>query len=188
MLDEIFLDKIKPVIEVFGRERFTKEFISHAQRRTKDLSTEEMAQLCELLIDNCERAPSIVKIVGYAAIIKARRKSKLTETVNQETLCYQCNDLGVVRVQSEKHGDLLMRCGSVATQQNQPDALVCRTQHFWDLPKWQDSYADQFKKSIVPAIWFKPSPESSFEEKRDGWRAKIRISEIKMKELGYAAL
>ncbi len=183
-----FLANFAPLIEVFGIEKFPAPLIQRAEHRTKDLSTEEMSQLCELLIDNCERAPSIVKIVGYAAMVKARRKSKLTETVKQEILCLQCHDLGVVRVQSEKHGDLLMLCGSVATQQNQPDALVCRTQHFWDLPKWQDSYADQFKKSIVPAIWFKPSLESSFEEKRDSWRAKIRISEIKMKELGYAAL
>ena len=179
----LFFKNFAPVIEVFGIEKFPAPLISRAENRTKDLSTEEISQLCELLIDNCERAPSIVKIVGFAAMIRARRSIKKTETIHKEILCLHCNDLGVVRIESAKHGDLLMKCGSVAT--TPCGDLVCHTQNYWDLPKWQESFNSQFKKSIVPVEWLKPSSVSSFSEKRDDWIAKIRISQIKLKEIGF---
>lgn len=171
----LFLKNFAPVIEAYGIEKFPAPVIERAEARTRDLTGDEMAQLCELLIDNCERAPSIIKIAGFASMIRARRhKQNKPITTSNEILCNECNDLGVVRVQSSSK-DLVMRCQNIR----------CTPSYYWELPRWSPLYSSSFKKSKCPPQWFTISENDTVASRAAEWRDLIRISEQTFKADGF---
>lgn len=174
MINPVFCERFKKAIDYWGQDSFTEAYVERADSRTRDLSFDEMNLLCELLIDNCERAPSIVKLVAFASIVRARRAPKPLQDVIGEVDCQSCSDLGVVRVKSDKH-DFLMRC----------ENIKCRPSYYWELPRWSGLYSDVFKREKCPAEWFKPSAGGVQFEKMQSWRAKIKISEVALASMGY---
>lgn len=175
ILENHFLERFKSVIEVFGKEKFSKEYLFFAQKRTNDLTVDEMTQVCNLLIDNCERAPTIVKVVGFSSMVRAKR-FKVQDVFKSESIldCYECDDLGVVRTKGN-HGDLVMRCPN----------LKCVPSYYWQLPRWSDVYSKEFKCEKFPAHFFKPEKDSNYLERANEWRQHINLSTHKFNQCGY---
>ena len=172
------IQRFKDVLEVFGPEKFSQPFLELAHNRTKDLTSDEMRELCNLLIENCERAPSMPKIVGFAALVRAKKRAAIPHTYNSSEkfiACRECDDLGVVRTQHEKLGDLIMRCRN----------LRCKPSYYWTLPRWADEYEKTFKKSKCPIEWFKPEIGESRQKKINEWKSFIQLSTKKFLDAGF---
>lgn len=71
---ENFDTRFRKALEYWGKGQFPDVFREHADYRTKDLSSEEMQELCLMLIENCERVPSLARVLVFASAIRNRRQ------------------------------------------------------------------------------------------------------------------
>lgn len=173
-----FKERFKIAIDYWGDESFPEPYRERAEFKTRDLTWDEMRDLCHVLMDNCERPPSMVKLVAYISVIKGRRGQKQIAEQKGEIECQLCDDLGVVRVKSEER-DFVMRC----------ENLKCRPSYYWELPRWSDLFDETFKKSKCPIEWFHPPVNGTFPERLESslknWRQKIQISQVALKDMGF---
>jgi hypothetical protein len=90
---ESFEGKFRKLVDYWGLESFPPSHRDRAMYRTRDLSDAEVSILCDMLIDNCERAPSMVKINNYASIIRNKRQTEQTSALVLAT-CRICDGDG----------------------------------------------------------------------------------------------
>lgn len=168
MTEQIFMARFYDIVEMWGTDPFSEPYKRRAVERTNDMHSEEIKQLNDLLIDNCERAPSIVKLTTYAAQIRARRPiPHQEEKWNQvSTVCPICDDMGVLVVSGSGVNDEIMSCSNEQ----------CRASYYWQLPRFKIQYEPNLKARKVPRDWFgKPGEEKA--ERTKEWRTKLLISE-----------
>jgi hypothetical protein len=170
-MNPFFLKRIQPIIDAWGAKSFPVVVIERMEKRTGDLTESEMSQLCNMLIDNCERAPNVHKIVEYAQVVRGRRRIEQEERKADKPDCSHCFDMGVIQAISlyPEQDSTLVRC-------------TCRSgsEQDWRLPQWIHEFGALYKKESCPLDWFAPSKGDLITEtnkKRDAWRERLKIAE-----------
>lgn len=169
-----FVAQFHIVIEAFGSSKFPIAVLERMHKRCSDLSMLEMGTLCNLIIDNCDRAPTTMKLNEFASIVRSRRERQEQE-YNYTNNCSHCHDCGITRIQPIGESiDLLMKCdcreGALQTSR---------------LPRYERSVQQFYRRLSLPLEWFKPdwqagtlySKQQSFHQKVEYWKQKIKISE-----------
>lgn len=173
-----FLTQFDPVLQAFpGGQKYPMIMLERIHARVQDFGPHQMKLLCELLIDNCEHAPKVAKVIEWAGVVRSKTTDRFAmERPPEEFVrCGFCNDLGIIRIidRSDKH-ETLMRC-------------ECRTGHASDrpIPMWNHKLNAIYMRSACPLEWFKPSinPQTGFIDKddlfrkKDYWSAKLKIAQ-----------
>jgi hypothetical protein len=175
------------VIEAFGKEKYSPVMLNRIEINTRDLSDFEMGALCNLLIDHCERAPTVAKVNEYASLVRNRRDRLAQDPETHKFFCEHCWDTGVTRVKGAEI-DSLMLCMCDSRDQGREGP-----RNPWKLPRWNERFAGKYKKEKPPLEWFKPAkaPGSvSYESAvslAEGWRERIKIAEQFWKQNGVGA-
>lgn len=180
MINQNFLRRFGPVIEAWNNKKFPAIMLERIDKRTSDLSDREMGEVCDLLLDNCEHAPTVAKVVEFASLVRNRRDRK-PEQVQDTLNCAICGDLGTICAVS-RHDDFetLVRCSCPAGEGSG-----------WALPKWARDFNPLFEPRRCPKNWFIPARPPEFSDTPEGmralkdliwqqipyWRTKIRIAE-----------
>jgi hypothetical protein len=69
-----FVKAFHPVIQYFGTEHFPKIALERIHFKCRDLSPEQISELFNMIMDTCEYAPKVPKIIELANIIRARHR------------------------------------------------------------------------------------------------------------------
>lgn len=69
-----FVREFASVVQFFGEEHFPKIVLERIHYKTKDLPRTQFLELRNLILDQCEFAPKVPKIVELSNIVRARNK------------------------------------------------------------------------------------------------------------------
>lgn len=69
-----FLKEFTPLIKYFGADHFPKIVLERMHFKTRDLTREQFAELMNLLMDQCDFAPKVPKVVELANLIRAKHR------------------------------------------------------------------------------------------------------------------
>lgn len=175
-----FVGFFNPVIEAFESRNFSQGMLERMHTKVDDFTPLQMKELCNLIIDHCDRPPRVHKISEFAGVIRARARSGVTDpTIDIAEMCPQCRDLRALRVTAlDGSHETLMLCECTITRPDRND---------WNLPAWIPGFGALYRKEPCPISWFRPTVlinadgemklEETLEHKRVYWRAKIQIAE-----------
>lgn len=172
----LFEVRFQRLISMWGSDSFPEVYREMAVKRTNDLSAQELIAMVDALLEQSERTPSLSKLVGFAAMVRARRPIPANTQFTGANRCRECDDIGVVRTKHEKLGDLIMRC----------ENKRCTPSYYWPLPRWSSEYEKTFKKSKCPVEWFKPKSGDLQNERAADWLRFIKLANSKFLDAGFS--
>lgn len=69
-----FIREFAPIIKVYGADHFPTMVIERIHYKTKDLTHDQIKELFGLILDHCEFAPKVPKVIELANIVRARHR------------------------------------------------------------------------------------------------------------------
>lgn len=75
-----FLKEFKPIIDVFGGQHFQAPILERIHFKIRDMPLAQRQDLYSLILDSCEYAPKVPRVVELANIIRARHREGIGAT------------------------------------------------------------------------------------------------------------
>jgi hypothetical protein len=79
-----FLRLFAPVLQVYGEHHFPDIVLERIHFKIKDLPPDQVKELLNLILDTCEYAPKIPKIIELANIVRARHREGVREITSPD--------------------------------------------------------------------------------------------------------
>lgn len=69
-----FIKEFAPIMEVYGANHFPKMILERIHGKVRDLNRGQRSELYGLILDSCEFAPRVPKVIELANIVRARHR------------------------------------------------------------------------------------------------------------------
>ena len=76
-----FVIEFSPVIKYFGEDNFPRLVLERIHYRIKDFDKAQRTELYNLIVDSCEFAPKVPRVIELANIVRARHREGPREVI-----------------------------------------------------------------------------------------------------------